>query len=112
LFISVINLTLMKIMSLYTDQLPYVFLLVPAATGVLLIRLLIYERLALVLSIVYAILGSVIFNGEIAGSLNVEALLYFLFFQFAGIYLLKDVRDRVSIIKTSLGMAFINVMTI
>src|SRR5699024_6856252 len=49
LFISIITITLMKIMSLYTDLLQSVFLLVPVATGVLLIRLLIYERLAIIL---------------------------------------------------------------
>ncbi|HIV73642.1 MAG TPA: HDIG domain-containing protein [Candidatus Pseudogracilibacillus intestinigallinarum] len=112
LFISIITITLMKIMSLYTDQLQSVFLLVPVATGVLLIRLLIYERLAIILAIVYAILGSIIFNGEIPGSLNIESFLYFIFFQLAGIYLLRDVRDRMSIIKTAFGMAIINVMTI
>lgn len=112
LFISIITITLMKIMSLYTDQLQSVFLLVPVATGVLLIRLLIYERLAIILAIVYAILGSIIFNGEIPGSLNIESFLYFIFFQLAGIYLLRDVRDRMSIIKTAIGMAIINVMTI
>ena len=112
LFISIITITLMKIMSLYTDELQSVFLLVPVATGVLLIRLLIYERLAIILAIVYAILGSIIFNGEIPGSLNIESFLYFIFFQLAGIYLLRDVRDRMSIIKTAFGMAIINVMTI
>ncbi|MEJ8776557.1 HD family phosphohydrolase [Pseudogracilibacillus sp. ICA-222130] len=112
LFISIITITLMKIMSLYTDQLQSVFLLVPVATGVLLIRLLIYERLAIILAIVYAILGSIIFNGEIPGSLNIEAFLYFIFFQLAGIYLLRDVRDRMSIIKTAFGMAIVNVMTV
>lgn len=47
--------------------------------------MLVNERLAIVLSILYAILGSVIFNGQIAGSLNVEAGIYFLVSQLAGI---------------------------
>lgn len=112
IFISIITVTVMKIFSLYTDQLNQLFLLVPVATGVLLLKLLIYERLSIVFAVVYAVLGSVLFNGEIPGTLNVEAGLYFLFFQLAGIIFLTNVKDRVTIIKTSFGMAIINVMLI
>src|SRR5699024_5563673 len=112
LLISIIVITLMKIASLFTLQLQQSYLLVPIATGVLLVRLLIFERLSIVLAVFYSVIGSIIFNGEIAGSLNFYVFIYFLFFQFAGIYLLKDVRDRVSIVKTSFGIAIVNVMTI
>lgn len=112
LLISMIVITLMKIASIFTNQLPQVYLLVPVATGVLLVRLLIFERLSIVLAIFYAVIASIVFNGEIAGSLNFYVFIYYLFFQFAGIYLLKDVRNRVSIVKTSFGIAIVNVMTI
>src|SRR5690625_1154893 len=112
LFISIIIVTFMKIVSLFTDQLNQLYLLVPVATGVLLIKLLIFERLSIVFAVVYAILGSILFNGEIPGSLNIDAGLYFLFFQLAGIFFLTDLKDRVTIIKTAFGMAIINVMII
>lgn len=112
LLISIIVITLMKIASLFTLQLQQSYLLVPIATGVLLVRLLIFERLSIVLAIFYAVIGSLIFNGEISGSLNFYVFIYFLFFQFAGIYLLKDVKDRVSIVTTSFGIALVNAMTI
>src|SRR5699024_3327161 len=85
LLISVIVISLMKIVSLYTTQTNQLFYIVPAATGVLLAKQLLNERLAIILVMLYAVLGSVIFNSEIPGSLNVEAGTYFFFSQLAGI---------------------------
>src|SRR5690625_3679414 len=41
-----------------------------------------------------------------------EAGIYFLFFQIAAIVFLKNLKDRVSIIKTAFGVAIINIFTI
>src|SRR5699024_3056936 len=112
ILISAITVVLMKIASLYTNQLNHLYLVVPIATGVLLLKLLIYERLSIMFAIVYSILGTIIFNGEIPGTLNMEAGIYFFFFQFAGIMFLSDLKDRATIMKTTIGMAIINVMTI
>src|SRR5699024_8420886 len=87
-------------------------LLAPIATGVLLINMLIFERLSIIMAVVYAILGSILFNGQIASSLNMEAVIYFLFFHFTSIYLLTNFRDRVIIVKVAFGMALINIMMI
>src|SRR5699024_9694991 len=59
-----------------------------------------------------SILGSILFNRLIPNLLNIDAFIYFLFFQFAGIYLLTNVRDRVIIVKVAFGMALINIMMI
>lgn len=112
LFISVITATFMKVISYFYDPLNPLYLLAPIATGVLLIKMLIFERLSIVMAVVYAILGSILFNGQIPSSLNMEAFIYFLFFQFAGIFLLTNVRDRVIIVKVAFGMALINIMMI
>src|SRR5690625_1962285 len=112
LFVSVITVSLMKIISLFTDQLNHLYVVTPIAVGVLLIKLLIYERLSIVFAIIYTTLACIIFNGEIPGSLNIEAGLYFLFFQFAAILFLKHVKDRLALIKAALGMALVNIITI
>lgn len=112
ILISVIMAVLMKIVSLYTDQLNHLYLLVPVATGVLLLKMLIYERLSIVFSVVFSFLGSILFNGEISGTLNLEAGIYFFFFQLAGIIFLTNIKDRVTIMKAAFGMAIVNVMTI
>jgi len=110
--ISLIVMALMKIASLYTTSVNQLFFAVPVAVGALLVKQLLDERLAVVLSIVYAILGSIIFNGQIPGSLNVEAGLYFLFSQIAGIIFIGNVKDRLAVLKAGFGMAVINIITI
>src|SRR5699024_7924184 len=79
LLISVITVTIMKIVSLYTDQLNHLYLLVPIAAGVLLIKILIFERLSIMMAVVFAILASILFNGQMPGSLNIEACIYLFF---------------------------------
>lgn len=111
-FISVITVTIMKIVSLFYDPLNQLYLLVPIAAGALLLKMLIFERLSIIMAVIYAMLGSILFNGQIPSSLNMEAFIYFLFFQLAGILLLTSIRDRVMIVKVAFGMAIINIMMI
>src|SRR5699024_10526330 len=46
--INIIIITMMKIFSIFTEQLTQLYLLVPIATGVLLIKILVFERLSIV----------------------------------------------------------------
>src|SRR5690625_3073085 len=110
--ISILVVSLMKVVSLYTSDANNLFFAVPIAAGVLLIKQLIHERTAIVFSGLYAILGSIIFNGQIPGSLNVEAGIYFFLAQFAGIIFLMNVKDRLSILRSGIGMTVINVLTV
>ncbi|MGM8364617.1 HD family phosphohydrolase [Virgibacillus sp. W0181] len=112
LFISIITITLMKVVSIFTNEISNLFYAVPIATGALLIKQLIHERLSIVLAILYAILGSLIFNGEIPGSLNMEAGIYFLFSQLAGVIFLVNVKDRLAIVKSGIGIVSINIITV
>lgn len=112
LIISILVASLMKIVSLYTTDANNLFFALPVATGVLLIKQLIHERTAIIFSGLFAILGSIIFNGQIPGSLNVEAGIYFLLAQLAGIFFLMNVKDRLSILRSGIGMTVINVMTV
>ncbi|MFD1363020.1 HD family phosphohydrolase [Lentibacillus salinarum] len=111
-FVSLIVVALMKIVSLYTTSVNQLFFAVPLATGVLLVKLLLNERLAIVLSMLYAIIGSIIFNSQIPGSLNVEAGIYFFFSQMAAIMFLTNVKDRLAILKSGFGMTIVNVLTV
>src|SRR5699024_1084897 len=112
ILISIIVSALMKIVSLYTDQVNQLYFAVPVATGVLLIKQLIEERLAIVLAILYALLGTVIFNGEIPGSLNMEAGIYFFLSQFAAIACLTNVKDRLAIVRAGIGMTAVIIVKI
>lgn len=111
-FISIIVISFMKVVSLFTDQMNHLYFVVPIATGALLVKQLINERLAIVLTTLFAILGSIIFNGSIPGSLNVEAGIYFYFSQLAAIYFLTNVKDRLSIVRAGIGIAIINMLIV
>src|SRR5699024_5438203 len=112
MLISIIVVTMMKAFSLFTEQLSQIYLLVPIATGVLLIKILVFERLSIIFSLIFAMLGSILFNSYIPGSLNVEAGLYFLIFQLAAILSLTNVKDRTVLLKTAIITALLNVMTL
>lgn len=112
LLISFFVVSLMKTISLFTTHGNELFFIVPVATGVLLVKQLINERLAIVLTTLYAILGGIIFNGQIPGTLNIEALVYFFFSQFAAIVFLMNVKDRLSIVRSGIGMSIANIVTI
>ncbi|WP_186575751.1 HD family phosphohydrolase [Aquibacillus kalidii] len=112
LIISTFTVVLMKIVSLYTTPANQMFLLVPSATGAMLLKILLRERLAIVFAFVYAILGCIIFNSQIPGSLNMEAGVYLLLSQFAGIIFLANVKDRTAILKAGAGIVVINLLTV
>lgn len=112
LIINIIVVTMMKVFSIFTDQLQQLYMIVPIATGVLLIKLLVFERLSMIFALIFAMLGSILFNGYIPGSLNVQAGIYFLIFQLAAITSLTNVKDRTALLRTALITSFINVMTI
>src|SRR5690625_4405506 len=109
ILISIIVSALMKIVSLYTDQVKQLYFVVPVVTGVLLIKQLIVTSVASVFCILYALLGTVIFNGEIPGSLNMEAGIYFFLSQFAAIACLTNVKDRLAIVRAGIGMTAVNI---
>src|SRR5690625_2234213 len=112
ILISLTFTLLMKALSMYTSQLNYAYLLFPIAAAVLLLKILITERLSMILSVIFALIASVLFNDESPGTLNIEAGLYFLIFQLAAIMLLSTIKDRGAIIKTSFLTAGVNVLTV
>src|SRR5699024_5948883 len=70
------------------------------------------ERLAIIMAGIYAIIGTVIFNGLIPGALNIEAGIYFFFSQLAGIIFFPQVKDRLAILKAGLGIILVNILTV
>ncbi|GGM31267.1 cyclic-di-AMP phosphodiesterase PgpH [Paraliobacillus quinghaiensis] len=110
--ISLGTVGLMKFVSYYATTANHLYILVPIATGTMLLKLLFSERIAITFAICLSIIGTVIFNGHIPGSLNIEAGIYFLFSQLAGILFLFNVKDRTTILKASVGSAIVNLLTV
>lgn len=112
LLISMIVVSLMKAVSIFATSANQLFYIVPVAMGALLMKLLIGERIAIIFSSLNAIMGTVIFNGEIPGSLNIEAGIYFFFSQIAAVLFLRNVKDRLAIMKAGAGMSIVNILTV
>lgn len=87
--ISALAIFIMKIQSVFFDQSNALYLVTPIAAIAILLKILISDRTAIRLSILYAILAAFMFNNYIAGMLHVEAAIYFLFSQLAAIVLMK-----------------------
>ncbi|WP_117169189.1 HD family phosphohydrolase [Paraliobacillus sediminis] len=110
--ISVGVVGVMKSVSYFATNVNQLFFLVPIITGVLLLKLLFREKSAITFALVFSVIGSVIFNGQIPGSLNVEVGMYFLFSQLASIIFLVKIKDRSAILKASIGAAIVNILTV
>ncbi|CQR46882.1 7TM-HD extracellular [Paraliobacillus sp. PM-2] len=107
--ISLLMVAMMKFISYYTTPTNPLYYLLPVPIGVMLLKLLFREQTAMKFAFVFSIIGSVIFNGQIPGSLNIEVAFYFLTSQLASIVMLHSIRDRSAILKVSIGLAIVNV---
>ncbi|MCT2537598.1 HD family phosphohydrolase [Aquibacillus koreensis] len=112
LIISALTVLIMKFVSIYTTPVNQLYFLVPAATGSMLLKVLLHDRIAIIMSVIYAILGSIIFNSEITGNLNMEAGIYLLFTQLAGVIFLINLKDRTAILKAGSGITIVNILTV
>ncbi|WLR43983.1 HDIG domain-containing protein [Bacillus carboniphilus] len=111
LIVLTITLGIMKATSLF-QKLDFtdVGLVVPVATGALLIKLLIDERLALITAFMLSICGSLIFNEGITGSFNYTIGIYYFFNCLAGIIFLSSHKVRTKILQAGLFISFVNII--
>ncbi|RWR15153.1 HD family phosphohydrolase [Siminovitchia fortis] len=104
---------LMKIISLMEGLEQYdIAYLFPAAMAPMLIRVMINERFALLMAIILAACGSIVFHDGISGTIDVEIALYILFSGLAGIMFLSDKSERFNLLRAGLLVALVNVLLI
>ncbi len=111
--IFLLSILIMKVISLidvleYAD-LVYIF---PAAVGAMLIRILINENLAVLVTIITAICGSIIFNEGVSGSIHMTVGIYILCSGLAGIMFMSNNHHRSKIFMGGLFVAVVNVIVI
>lgn len=110
--IFLLSIFLMKMVSLlHVLEFADIAFIFPAAMGALLIKILIDEKLAIVVTIIMAICGSIMFNEGVTGSLNTSIGIYILCSCLAGIMFLSNQR-RSNIFKAGLFVAAANVVVI
>ncbi|WP_141431503.1 HD family phosphohydrolase [Bacillus sp. 03113] len=92
----------------YTE-IGYIF---PAAMAAMLIKILMDERLAIFVTIILAVCGSIIYNEGTTGSLHISMGIYILCSGLAGILFLNKQNRRSKILQAGLFVTFINIVVI
>ena len=110
--LSAVAVGMMKLVSLYVTPVNPVYFVTPIAVISMLITILTNRRLALVMAVLYGLVGSVIFNSNIPGLLNMEAGTFLIFSQFASTYFLSMIRDKSSVIHSGIWTAAVNIGTV
>ena len=111
--IFLLSILIMKVISLI-DVLEYadLFYIFPAAMGAMLIRILINENLAVLVTIITAICGSIIFNEGVSGSIHMTVGIYILCSGLAGIMFMSNNHHHSKIFMGGLFVAVVNVIDI
>ncbi|OCA91149.1 hypothetical protein A8F94_04635 [Bacillus sp. FJAT-27225] len=107
------SIIIMKIVSLF-QELNYdgTFYLFPAALAGIIICILIDEKLAWIMAVIQSICGSIIFNEEMAGTLNMSAGIYILCGGLAATLILKDHQARSKIMSAGMFVSAVNLALI
>ncbi|MDT8861785.1 HD family phosphohydrolase [Alkalihalobacillus sp. MEB130] len=113
MLIFIVTVVIMKITSLLEGlEIQGIGFVVPVSIGAMLITLLIHTRLALFTGIMFAVIGSIMFNNETVGTFHFTYGFYILFSSFAGAYFL-DKSNRISrILRAGLFVSAINIVAI
>ncbi|MEH6904327.1 MULTISPECIES: HD family phosphohydrolase [Neobacillus] len=111
--IFILSICIMKIISmLQIFTFAGIGYLYPAALGAMLIKILIDEKLAILMSIIMAVCGSILFNEGVTGTLNFSEGIYILFSALAGILFLSNQNQRSKILQAGSFAAIVNLLTI
>ncbi|GAE33398.1 HD family phosphohydrolase [Halalkalibacter akibai] len=111
IFVSTV--VLMKITSLLEGlEIQGIGFVVPVSIGAMLITLLIHTRLALFTGIMFAVIGSIMFNNETVGTFHFSYGFYMLFSSFAGAYFLSKSNRISRILRAGLFVSFVNMVAV
>jgi cyclic-di-AMP phosphodiesterase PgpH len=111
--IFVISLILMKITALMKElDLDNVGFLFPAALAGMLIRIMLNERIAMLMVMILAACGSIVFHYELSGAIDIEMAIYIMFSGLAGVLFLSSRKNRANILQAGLFVAIVNVLII
>ncbi|MCA1200691.1 HD family phosphohydrolase [Priestia flexa] len=109
--ITSITIALMKILSFFQRiDLSEIGYLAPVAVGGILLRVLMNEKIAIISSIIFAICGSIIFNGELTTAFNMNIGIYFLISNITAILFLMDKQRKARVLQAGLVVALMNVI--
>lgn len=108
-----ISLILMKLLSLIaTDFDVIISFLFPTALATMLVRMLVNERAAILITVLLAAAAGVIFQEGYSAVLQMEMSLYIIFGGFASLFFMRSVEKRSHILTASGIVSFVNLLFI
>ncbi|MCJ8006870.1 HD family phosphohydrolase [Lederbergia wuyishanensis] len=111
--IFICSIIIMKIIGLMENanlnKIAYIF---PAAMAPMLIKTMINERLALIMTILIASCGSIVFHDGISNTIDIEVAVYILFSGLAGVLFVSSRNERSHILRAGLLVSCINLLLI
>lgn len=113
LAVYLLNIILMKLIALLEPEFDLLIaFLFPTALASVLIKLLINDRMAILLSILTAATAGILLQDGYASIVQMEIVLYILFGSLTSLYLLGNVAKRSTILRTSIGVSISNLIFI
>lgn len=107
--IYLLSIVVMELLSLIKDEFEVMIgFLYPVAMAPMLIRLLVNERIAIIITIMTAVAAGVIFQEGYATVIQMEVSLYIIFGGLSSLFFNKGIEKRSRILQTSTGIAIVN----
>ncbi len=111
--VFVISLLIMKITGLLKQlEINDIAFLFPAAFTGMILRILLNERIAMMMVFIIAACASIVFNEEFSGSIDIQVAIYTLFSGVAGIMTLISRNQRTNVLRAGIYVAFVNILII
>ncbi|WP_227934931.1 HD family phosphohydrolase [Alkalihalobacillus deserti] len=111
--VFIVTIVIMKITSMFEGlEIQGIGFVVPVSVGAMLITLLIHTRLALFTGIMFAVIGSIMFNNETVGTFHFSYGFYILFSSFAGAYFLSKSNQLSRILRAGLFVSIVNMVAV
>ncbi|WP_445490348.1 HD family phosphohydrolase [Niallia sp. 03133] len=111
--IFLFSILVMKTISIFQQfkytEISYIF---PAAMAVMLIKILIEEKFAIIVTVALGVCGMIMFNEEVSGTFNVSIGVYIIAGGMAAILFLKKHNQRSNILQAGLLVSCINLIAI
>ncbi|PKG21784.1 HD family phosphohydrolase [Niallia nealsonii] len=111
--IFVISLLLMKTVSIFQQfdyaEIGYIF---PSAMAVMLIKILMEEKLAIITALILGVFGMIMFNEGVSGTFNVAMGVYIFAGGLAAVLFLKKHNQRSNILQAGLFVSIVNIIAI
>ncbi|MFX3674421.1 MAG: HD family phosphohydrolase [Paenisporosarcina sp.] len=111
MIIFIFSVSLMKLISLVSENFDVtIAFLFPTALAPMLVRSLINERFAVLITVITAAVAGVVFQEGYSAVLQMEIALYILFGGLAGLYIIQGAEKRAHLLQTSMIVAVINII--